>query len=113
MKPFKSGQTIAHWLLRLSLVVYIALLFIPHLYPINLNNFHFYLAVAISILGVLILMGGFIVKPTLTVLSGLGILLISGYLFVKGFTGVISHSTMLYLIPSVLGFYFFTKGNKA
>jgi hypothetical protein len=42
----------------------------------------------------------------------LGITIIFGYLFVVGFSGVISMATMLYLIPCVLGFYFFTKGNK-
>lgn len=113
MKPFKSGQVIAHWLLRLSLVVYIALLFIPQLYLMNLNSFHFYLVAAISLFGVLLFVGGFIAKATLTVLSGMGILLLSGYLFIKGFSGVVSHSTLLYFIPSALGFYFFTKGNKA
>ncbi|MDD2278112.1 MAG: hypothetical protein PHD06_04600 [Bacteroidales bacterium] len=111
MKPFKAGQALAHWLLRISLILYIVLLFLKDLYPINLNSFVFYLAAVSCLFAILLLVGGLLSKQGLTVLSGLAITIVFGYLFATNFSSVISHGTMLYLIPCVLGFYFFVKGN--
>jgi hypothetical protein len=112
MNPFKAGQFFSHWLIRVVLVAYIILLFLKQVYPIDLKSLQFYIAAISCLLAVLLFLGGFLSKQGMTVLSGLGITVIFGYLFVVGFSGVISMTTMLYLVPCILGFYFFTKGNK-
>lgn len=111
MKPFKAGLTLAHWLLRISLVLYIVLLFLKVLYPMNFNSLQFYIAAVSCLFAILLLVGGLLSKQSLTVVSGMVIAIVFGYLFATNFSGVVSHETMLYLIPSVLGFYFFAKGN--
>lgn len=113
MKPLKSAQPLAHWLIRFALVAYLVLLFLPSLYPINLKSQTFYIAAICIVLATTLLIGGFLSSSSFTVLSGLGITIVFIYLFIKGFSGVITHGTMLYFLPAVLGFYFFTKGNKA
>ncbi|HDP54919.1 MAG TPA: hypothetical protein ENN24_04455 [Bacteroidetes bacterium] len=111
MKPLKSAQPFAHWLIRISLSLYIILLFLSDLYPINLKSIQFYIALVSVLFATLLFVGGLLSKQTLTVLSGLVITVVFAYLFATGFSGIISHTTMLYLMPSILGFYFFTKGN--
>jgi hypothetical protein len=112
MNPFKAGQFISHWLIRIVLIAYIILLFMQQLYPINLKSLHYFIVAGSCLLAVLLFIGGLMANQTLTVISGLGITIVFGYLFFIGFSGVISHSSMLYFVPSVLGFYFFTRGNK-
>ncbi len=112
MKPLKSAQPLAHWLIRLALVAYLVLLFLPQLYPINLKSINFYIATISIILAITLFIGGFLSSSSITVFSGLGVATLFIYLFVKDFTGVITHSTMIYFLPAVLGFYFFSRGNK-
>ena len=111
MKPLKSAQPLAHWLMRIALSLYIILFFFSDLYPINLKSIQFYIALVSVLFAALLFVGGLLSKQTLTVLSGLVIAAVFAYLFASSFSGVISHTTMLYLMPSILGFYFFTKGN--
>jgi len=111
MKPLKSAQPLAHWLMRIALSLYIILLFFSDLYPINLKSIQFYIALVSVLFAALLFVGGLLSKQTLTVLSGLVITAVFAYLFASSFSGIISHNTMLYLMPSILGFYFFTKGN--
>ncbi|HCY01304.1 MAG TPA: hypothetical protein DG754_14295 [Bacteroidales bacterium] len=111
MKPFKAGLPLAHWLLRISLVLFIVLLFLKDLYPMNFNSLQFYIAAVSCLFAILLLFGGLLSKQNLTVVSGLVITILFTYLFATNFSGVVSHRTMLYLVSGVLGFYFFTKGN--
>lgn len=113
MKPFKFGQPIANWLLRLTLVVYILLLNFEKLYPINLNNSGFYFAAAFALFALALLLGGFLSKQTLTVFSGLAISILSTYFFIRGFNGTLTFTSLTNVIPAVLGFYFFSRGNKS
>ena len=111
MKPFKAGLPLAHWLLRISLVLYIVLLFFKDLYPMNFNSLQFYIAAVNCLFAILLLFGGLLSKQNLTVVSGMAITIVFAYFFATNFSGVVSHGTMLYLMPCFLGFYFFTKGN--
>ncbi|MFO8023098.1 MAG: hypothetical protein R6U65_11570 [Perlabentimonas sp.] len=113
MKPFKFGQPIANWLLRLTLVAYLLLLNFEKLYPINLNSPGFYFAAAFALFALALLLGGFLSKQTLTVFSGLAISILSTYFFIKGFNGTLTFASLTNVIPAVLGFYFFSRGNKS
>lgn len=113
MKPFKVGQPIAHWLLRLTLAAYLLLQNFEKFYPINLQSTEFYIAAVLGLFALALLLGGFLTKPTFTVVSGLGITVISAYLFIKSFDGMVTYTSITNIMPAVLGFYFFSRGNKS
>jgi len=112
MQPFKSGQVVAIWLLRISIVVFLFLGNVRDLSPINLNSFRFYITFALVIFAVLLLVGGFMSKPGLTVISGLVIFFISAYRLVVLFNGRIDLDYTVHLFPLAIGFFFLCQGNK-
>jgi len=112
MQPFKYGQVIAMWLLRISIVLYVFLGNINRITPIDLQDLKFYIAISLVLFSVLLLIGGFISKPWLTVVSGLIIFLISAYQLVIAFNGKIDLSLAVSLFPLSIGFFFFCQGNK-
>lgn len=112
MQPFKSGQVVAMWLLRISLVLFLFLGNIKSLSPISLESVRFYITFALVIFAVLLLVGGFMSKPGLTVISGLIIFLLSGYQLVVLFNGRIDLDYTVHLFPLAIGFFFLCQGNK-
>jgi len=112
MQPFKSGQAVAMWLLRITLVLYLILDNIYSIRQINFDSIHFYIAFAFVIFAVLLLVGGFVSKPGLTVLSGLIIFMLSAYQIVISFGGRIDIALVMYLFPLAIGFFFVCQGNK-
>lgn len=112
MQPLKSGQVVAIWLLRITLVLYLFFDNIYGLRQINFDSIRFYLAFGFVIFAVLLLVGGFISKPGLTVISGLFIFLLSTYQIFLSFDGKIDAGLILYLFPLSIGFFFLCQGNK-
>jgi hypothetical protein len=112
MQPFKYGQAVAMWLLRITLVLYLFLSYINRLSPINFESIRFYVALAFVIFAVLLLVGGFLSKPGLTVISGLIIFLLSGYQLAISFNGRIDTDLIAYMFPLSVGFFFLCQGNK-
>jgi len=112
MQPFKYGQVIALWLLRLTLVLYLFLGNINGLSKINFESIHFYITLGFVIFSVLLLVGGFLSKPGLTVISGLVIFLLSAYQLVTSFNGRIDLALISCLFPLSIGFFFLCQGNK-
>jgi hypothetical protein len=112
MQPFKYGQVIALWLLRISLVLYLFLGNINGLSRINFESLHFYITIGFVIFSVLLLVGGFLSKPGLTVISGLVIFLLSAYQLVISFDGRVDVNLVLCLFPLAIGFFFLCQGNK-
>ena len=111
MKPFKSGKGIANWLLRIALVAILYNLYNNILSTFALANISYLVALSILIFGILIIIGGFIAKPTLTIISGLVITCLTIYKIIISFNGTIDHYLVSQLIPLTIGFYFFTNGN--
>ena len=111
MKAFKAGQVLSHWLLRLALFGFVSFLFWKTFAAFNLNDVKFYIAAAGIVFAVLLLLGGLLAKPNLTVISGLVLTVIFAYFFIVGFSGSFSHENLLNLLLAVVGFHFFTRGN--
>jgi hypothetical protein len=112
MKPFKSGVTIAAWLLRIMAVWFIYRNYFQVLISFDLRSFSFYMATAYILFGLLLLAGGLMQKPAITVLSGLAIFVLPIVQLIRAFPEEVSTVLLLYLIPLSVGFYFFTNGNN-
>jgi hypothetical protein len=111
MKPFKSGTIIAAWLLRIMLAYFIYQNYLEVFSGFDIKSFSFYISSAYILFGLLLIAGGFMQKPALTVVSGLAIFIIPIAQLVRSFPQDAGNVLLLYLVPLAVGFYFFTSGN--
>ena len=88
-----------------------------HLWPI-LKDFQFssitsITAAAFALFTVLLFMGGFSKKHTLTMLSGLAMMLLAGWhAYSSGLFSLLNTTFAAYMLTGVIGFHFFINGNK-
>lgn len=85
MKPFKSGAIIAAWLLRIMLIWFVYTNYFQTFSGFDFKSFSFYIGTAYLLFCLLILAGGFMQKPALTVISGLVIFIIPIVQLIKAF----------------------------
>ena len=111
MKPVKSLVPLAKWLLRIAAlgIVYKAGHFDTVL-TLSFKGFSFFVSMALTILVVLLIIGGFLKKSSMTVISGLLILIVSLLvLFIQ--TGFSIPGLLSVLPLAAIGFYFMARGN--
>ena len=110
MEPLKSLIPFAKWLLRIAAALVIYSLYFDTAIQFSFNSAEYFIALVAVIFAVLLLVGGFIKKPSMTVTSGLIIFLVSLImLFLDGadLDSIITHSPTL-----AVGFYFMARGNR-
>ena len=112
MKPLKRGKQLAGWLLRLALAGFIAIIHYHVVREFNYKAPGFYFSLIYLILAVLIVIGGLLNSPGLTIISGLFIFVLSVYFLIVSFKGSSDRYLMDRFIIATLGFYFLTSGNK-
>jgi hypothetical protein len=112
MKPFKNGKFLAQWMMRITLVFFILVKFWPEFRTLHFADINFILSAIMIIFGTLLFVGGFLTKPSLTVLSALLIFLISVYLVIVNLNAGLHISFIFPLMILSVAFYFFTHGNK-
>jgi hypothetical protein len=112
MKPFKSGNPIATWMLRIALFSLLFHIYFNPVSTLNFGNITFYLGLSMLLGGVLVIIGGLFSKPGLTIISGLVLFCISLYKIILSFNGIIDSYISIHLITMSLGFFFFTNGNE-
>ncbi|MBS3807203.1 MAG: hypothetical protein KGY60_06830 [Bacteroidales bacterium] len=112
MRPAKILLPLATFFMRLGAGFYLYLNHFPDLLAPSFQRFDFYLSAIFAIFGLLLILGAFARKQTLTVLSAL--ILFAGSLY-KIFTfagGLESHSFLSLLLFGVISFFFLCNGNK-
>ncbi len=112
MRPFKRGKPLAGWLLRLALAGFIITIHYHAVRTFNYKVPEFYFSLAYLIFAVLIIIGGLLNSPGLTVISGLFIFVLSVYFLIISFKGSFDNYIIDRFIIAALGFYFLTTGNK-
>lgn len=112
MKPLKSGTALAYWLLRIALFLFLFTIFYSEIGNFNFHNLESYFAVAFVALGALLFVGGFMAKPTLTVISGILITLLSSYSLFVQFKAGLNASIASFIVVFSIGFYFTCVGNQ-
>ncbi len=112
MKPFKSGALVASWLLRVTLLWFVYERYFDTFPGFDLKAFTFYIHSGYILFAVLLLAGGFMQKPSLTVISGLTLFILPIVQLIRDFPDEPLSEVSLYLLPLSIGFYFFTAGNN-
>ncbi len=106
MKPIKSLLPLSIWLMRIGLLMFAYTQYFETIKDFNYESLTFYIALLFCIFSVLIFITGFIEKPTITVISGLVLAIISIYNLVKLFEGGVSQTMSIFILISGVAFYF-------
>jgi hypothetical protein len=112
MKPLKSGLTFANWLLRIALSIYMAVVFVNILKNLNFSDKNFYIALAFTTFSVLLFIGGFLSRPTITIISGIVITGLSIYKIILLFSGTLNPQLATFMVIMSIAFYFTCNGNQ-
>jgi len=112
MKPFKSGITLANWILRIAGLLMIISFFFTEVKLLHYENRSFYIALAFVVCAIFLFIGGMFPKSTITILSGLVIFGLSVYEIIILFNGSITRDIIIFVSPAAIGFYFFCNGNS-
>lgn len=113
MKPFKSGKPVAIWLLRIAFIPLILQLYYNTISTFNMQSIVFYIAIIMFLCSTLIIAGGFLSKPALTIIPGFIVFSISLYKMIISFNGIFDMYFTAHFVPLALGFFFFTNGKES
>lgn len=109
MKPLKFVVPIANWLLRFSIAIIVYDRSWFTLEKLEIENQHFYFALAMALSTFALLLGGFFKKNTTTIISAFILFGLSlAFVFIGGFTlGKLFEN----LVPAAISLYFVSRGN--
>ncbi|MEW5846244.1 MAG: hypothetical protein AB1777_08270 [Bacteroidota bacterium] len=111
MKPIKFLERLSYWLLRLTFVGYIVLSNMGSFKSFNIADVQLYIALALVVFGVLLIIGGMTKNQGLTVISSVGTFLILVYKALTPWPPAISDYFLLELVLVAVALVFASKGN--
>lgn len=111
MKPIKSLEPLAKWLLRIGVLLFVVTHYWDFFKKFEIHSIHNLLILLFFLFGALLFVGGFRKNGALTVISGLLVFGISSYFIIKGFAGVFDRDLLLFIFPASIGLFFCAKGN--
>lgn len=113
MKPFRPVTSLAKWLLRIAIFAQAVISYFHIAQNFNFQSFTFYIAALFIIFSALLIIGGFFSKHSLTIISGLGIFLLSLYELFHVYEGsFLEQDFLIYFMMGALGLFFISQGNK-
>jgi hypothetical protein len=116
MKPITAALKVANWLFRGSILIFLLLFYYEKIIVVNFKNFNDVLVFVYLLSAILLFIGGFLSKPTLTIISGVLLFLCTLYFMVLDFPADISSKRqimafLIYTWPAGVGLYFAGSGN--
>ncbi len=108
MNPIRNLAPLASWLLKFSLAIIVYQNYFNTFVSFSFHGLFYFISLLFIVFAVLILLSDILVKQHVTVISGLGIFILSiSMMFYHGFSlnHVLSH-----FIPATLGIYFLSHG---
>ncbi len=115
MKPITAALPIANWIFRGSILLFLILTYYEKIIVVNFKNFGDVMFFVYVLSGLLLFIGGFLSKPTLSIISGVLLFLCTLYFMVIDFPNELTRrhilGYMIYLWPAGLGLYFAGSDN--
>ena len=110
MKPLIGARPLSRWLLRFFPVFFIINNHLATLSKFDFSDVNYLIVLALGLFSLLLVLGGFFSKQSLTIVSGLIILILSIIMLFLNFenTDIVSFSVILIL----LGLFFVANGNN-
>ena len=110
MEPLKSLIPLAKWLLRIAMGLMVYSIYFHTFREFDVKSVSWFLSLLALLFAVFLLVGGFMKKNSLTVVSGMILFLVSLLMIFMGdidIQGVIRN-----VPPAAIGFYFMARGNR-
>ncbi len=116
MKPITVALKAANWLFRGSILIYLLLVYFDKIIVVNFKNFNDVLVFVYLLCAILLFIGGFLSKPTLTIISAVLVFICTMYFMVLDFPSDITSkpqiiSFLIYTWPAGVGLYYAGSGN--
>lgn len=110
MEPIKKLSTIANWFLRIAVAIILYDFYFKLFEKFKFDSLEYIIAFLLIVCAAAIIVGGFLKKNMVTVISGLAICALSVLMiFVDGF----EFDTLLkHFVPVAIGLYFIANGNS-
>lgn len=112
MRPLKGLQTIASWLMRFAVVFFVILTYWKTFTFFNLKSVMFYVSALYITFSILLFLGGFLRKASLTVVSALVLTLVTGYHAFLNLESKLDNNFAVYVMLGSIFVYFLATGNK-
>jgi len=112
MRPFKGLYPIANWLMRFAVTFFVLLTYWKTFTFFDFQSVMFYVSAVYVVFSVLLFVGGFLQKDSLTVFSSLILILVTGYHAFLNLESKLDHNFAVYVALGSIFVYFFTVGNK-
>lgn len=111
MKPLKFLDKISIWMLRISFAGYLFLANVGYLRSIAITDFQFYIALAVVVLSVLFIVGGFASNQGLTVITSIGIFLMLLYKALAFWPPTLSDNFLIQIVMASVALLFASRVN--
>lgn len=113
MKPLKSISPFSSWMLRIGLLIMVVALVYPVLSNFDISNVNHILSAFLMLFSIMLVIGGFLKNNTLTMISGIVIMLLCGWLaYSYNQFSILNRDFVAFLLSGTIGFHFLANGNK-
>ncbi len=112
MRPFKGLYPITNWLMRFAVTFFVLLTYWKTFTFFDFQSVMFYVSAFYVVFSMLLFVGGFLQKDSLTVFSSLILILVTGYHAFLNLESKLDHNFAVYVVLGSIFVYFFTVGNK-
>ncbi|HOY32253.1 MAG TPA: hypothetical protein PKW80_10275 [Bacteroidales bacterium] len=112
MEPVKSFFPLSTWALRVAVLVLIYMIFFGTLSSPDLYNIDFLIAAGFALFGVLLFIGGFMNKSTMTMICALVLMLGCVYEIIMHYGFQKGKFVAIYFVLGAVNLFFFANGNK-
>ncbi|HNW90014.1 MAG TPA: hypothetical protein PKN48_10145 [Bacteroidales bacterium] len=112
MEPVKAFFSLSTWALRVAVLVLVYMIFYGPLSTLDFKNVDFLIAAGFALFSILLFIGGFMNKSTMTIITS-GILMLGcAYEIVMHYGFQKSRFVAVYFVFGAIALFFFANGNK-
>jgi len=112
MEPVRSLYALSTWLLRLAVLILVYIIFFVTLRSPDVNHLPFWIAAGFALFSMLLFVGGFMKKSSMTVISALILAFGCTYKIVLHFAFNQGGFIAIFLVLGAISLFFFSNGNK-
>jgi hypothetical protein len=112
MEPLRFAYPISNWLLRVALLIMIYMIFFGTYRNFNTSDYHTWIAVGFGLFAILLFIGGFMKKHTLTIISAILLTLGCCYKIFMHFAFGMDTFVAIWAIFGAITLFFAASGNR-
>jgi hypothetical protein len=112
MEPLKFAYPLSNWLLRVAMLILVYVCFFGTLRAFDYHHLHFWIAFGFGLFTVLLFIGGFMKKHTLTIISAIILVLGCGYMIFMHYAFGEGNIVANFAVFGAIAFYFAAAGNR-